>query len=523
MSMKVRGKRRQSAQRVQSVRPRGVIHPRVEAVGPEKFGIVAVDCAKQRSKWMLSDFYGRVLVAPQVVEHTSGGLRQALAEVAQAREAFQLSDMIVAVERTGNYHEVVRRAFRSAGYETRIIHPFATRQFRQPADPGTKTDDTDLAAIHRATVNGFGLIEHPLEGGWLQLRLLARHRRDLVRKRTAVCNQLRDWLHGSLPGYEKCFKDLWESNLALPIARQFPTAADIRSAGAEGLDSFLQSRQIRCCRRSLRKILAWAETSASSDQGANWQHRIWSELDDDRIAKTEQIQGLERDLAHCLVNTPYVLLLIIPGIHVVSASDLAGELGPIQHYANNNAITGRAGLFPSRYQSDQVDRPNGPLVRARNRRLRTAILQIADNLTKVNHYYGAQAALWKQAKVDPRLIRVRIAKRFCRLAYAMVARGDIFSHACCQPRHYLLDKLREFHHQHQTPVAQILDDMNQAIGQLPQCEYQNEATPLHEKLKRVESQRRRGPKPIAHVLMQVLARLLPNPLQSNSSEDAVLN
>jgi hypothetical protein len=77
MSTKVRGKRRKGARRVQLVKPGGVIHFRVEAVGPQKFGIVAVDCAKQRSKWMLSDFYGRVLVAPQVVEHTSGGLRQA--------------------------------------------------------------------------------------------------------------------------------------------------------------------------------------------------------------------------------------------------------------------------------------------------------------------------------------------------------------------------------------------------------------------------------------------------------------
>ena len=40
-------------------RPQGAIQKRVQAVGPEKFGIVAVDCAKARSKWMLTDFYGK--------------------------------------------------------------------------------------------------------------------------------------------------------------------------------------------------------------------------------------------------------------------------------------------------------------------------------------------------------------------------------------------------------------------------------------------------------------------------------
>ena len=32
--------------------PRGIIQDRVRKVGPEHFGIVAVDCAKARSKWM---------------------------------------------------------------------------------------------------------------------------------------------------------------------------------------------------------------------------------------------------------------------------------------------------------------------------------------------------------------------------------------------------------------------------------------------------------------------------------------
>ena len=37
-------------------KPTGQIQERVQAVGPEHFGIVAVDCAKRRSKWMLCNF-----------------------------------------------------------------------------------------------------------------------------------------------------------------------------------------------------------------------------------------------------------------------------------------------------------------------------------------------------------------------------------------------------------------------------------------------------------------------------------
>ena len=45
-------------------KPTGQIQERVQAVGPEHFGIVAVDCAKRRSKWMLCNFYGKVIIEP---------------------------------------------------------------------------------------------------------------------------------------------------------------------------------------------------------------------------------------------------------------------------------------------------------------------------------------------------------------------------------------------------------------------------------------------------------------------------
>ena len=75
-----------------------------------------------------------------------------------------------------------------------------------------------------------------------------------------------------------------------------------------------------------------------------------------------QVLAVERELAGFLAKTPYILLLSVTGINVVSAARLAGEAGPIKHYATARAINGRAGLYPSRYQSDEVDHPDGSLV-----------------------------------------------------------------------------------------------------------------------------------------------------------------
>jgi hypothetical protein len=95
-------------------KPNGVIQPRVQAVGPEHFGIVAVDCAKARSKWMLCDFYGRLLVPPTTVEHQRTALQVAALQLQEACGRYGLRDHVVAIEMTGTYHRPVQRAFRKA-------------------------------------------------------------------------------------------------------------------------------------------------------------------------------------------------------------------------------------------------------------------------------------------------------------------------------------------------------------------------------------------------------------------------
>jgi hypothetical protein len=62
-------------------KPNGTIHPRVQNVGPEHFGIVSFDCAKPRSKWMLANFYGQILIPPTLLRHLKRGLQVAIERI----------------------------------------------------------------------------------------------------------------------------------------------------------------------------------------------------------------------------------------------------------------------------------------------------------------------------------------------------------------------------------------------------------------------------------------------------------
>src|SRR5262249_20871214 len=171
----------------------------------------------------------------------------------QAFATHQLHDGLVAIERTGRYHRLVQRTFAAAGFETRILHPFTTKQYRQPVDPGNKTDDTDLTAIHRATVTGCALLEATRDAAWTTLQLVVRHRRDLVRKGAALNCQIRDHLEAALPGFAACFDKLWESPLPWHLLRHFPTAAQLRAAGVTALCHSLHQAGIRFQQRTVQR------------------------------------------------------------------------------------------------------------------------------------------------------------------------------------------------------------------------------------------------------------------------------
>jgi transposase len=493
-------------------RPQGIIQKRVQAVGPEKFGIVAIDCAKARSTWRLTDFFGNVLTQSATVEHNRNGLQLAVLTLKQAVEKHDIKDLIVAVEMTGTYHKPPMRAFRDAGYETRLVHPFASSFYRQPEHGDNKTDDNDLDAIFRATVNGFGLLEKPVDAIHQQLQILARHRRDLVKKKSKLQCQIRHHLEQGLPGFGALFDgdDLWTQITPVPlletIAMHGGTVDVIKQAGQKGVTKWLEDAKIRFHKATIERVVVWAANAANADPMATFHTRVWISQLADWQQKKQQIHDTERDLAAVLARTPYVLLLSHPGINVVSAAELAGEMGPIENYATARAVCGRAGLFPSRYQSDEVDR-TGKLTRFRNAKLRAAWLLIADNMCKCNRYWTVKAEKWKSEGHKSQDIRCRIANRMTRIVFKMVSGRELYKHPSRLDRGYVMDKLLTFLREHNTAPAVIVRDLKHAAEQLPKSGQLEEGGKLKEAALKARRSRQKGPQELGTLLVAVLARL----------------
>lgn len=210
-------------------KPGGLIQQRVQQAGPQQFAVISVDCAKRRSKWMLTDFYGKVVIEPTIVEHTVGAFKTMIAQIKEAMQDNKLTDSIAAVEMTGVYHRPVQAALRKAGFDTRTVHPFASEHYRQTLHTDIKTDDHDLEAMFHAAINGYGLAILPVDNAYQTLQALVRHRRNLVRQGARLQIQIRVLMHQTMPGFADLFEDdkLFHKSVALHVAKRSPGQASV--------------------------------------------------------------------------------------------------------------------------------------------------------------------------------------------------------------------------------------------------------------------------------------------------------
>lgn len=283
----------------------------------------------------------------------------------------------------------------------------------------------------------------------------------------------------------------------------------------QGMEKYLRQEKVRFQKRTLDKIYAWSLQAADSDPLQCLLTEQWKQLAQVRDLLSEQINETEKKTANYLVKTPYVLLLSVKGINVVSAGEIAGEAGPIEHYASATAINGRAGLYPSRYQSDEVDR-SGTVAKNCNRRLRAACILLAKNLVKCHPYYRGLAAIWKKRGVVTVDSQCRMANRANRMVFQMVSGRQVWRGKGVD-REYLLYKLREFHRTHGSDLEQTVADMNEAFAWLPKSTYESEA----QSLAKLAKPKRRGATSIRDLLIPLLTRLgvrSGNTINSTSSE-----
>ncbi len=146
--------------------------------------------------------------------------------------------------------------------------------------------------------------------------------------------------------------------------------------------------------------------------------------------------------------------------------------------------------------------------------MRAAWLMVASNRVKCNAYWRAKANHWREQGASGPDVRCRIANRLTRPVFQMVSGGKLYSHPSRLDRGYVLEKIMQFHRDHETAPARIVAVLQLAAEQIPSAHHAEEAAPLNTFYQKSIRSRRREPKALGDLLVGVLARLGVKDLES---------
>ena len=250
-----------------------------------------------------------------------------------------------AVEDCRHLSRRLERDFLAAGEAIVRVPPKMMAHCRDSARSYGKSDPIDALAVARAALREPDLPVARLDGETREVRLLVDHREDLVAERTRQINRIRWHLHELDPEWDPKPRSMNRYKTLDHIAERLATL-DGRVAG-------LASELVRSAR-----------------------------------ALTTRINELEREIG-ALTTELASTLLARPGVGVLTAAKIVGEVAGIDRFTSKDAFARHNGTAPLPVWSSNRQRHR--LSRTGNRQLNCAIHRIA--ITQIRCHPDATAYL----------------------------------------------------------------------------------------------------------------------------------
>lgn len=308
--------------------------------------IVGVDIAKNVHWAGIILPNGREIKKSFSFNNNKKGFESLVETVKNVLTMLNIEKVIIGMEPTGHYWKAFARYLQKIEWMTVVtVNPKKVKDSKELDDNSqTKNDKKDCITIARLIKDARYFEPYLPEGVWAELRNLSNTRAELVRKQNAVKNRMIATMDEYFPEYTSVIKMF--SRTSEEILKRCPFPEDIKSLGKEGLLQHIKDTVKRgYSKKQVETIYELAEESIGTTEGvisAKFQLEMYRKEAELLI---EQIEKTEEKLEEQLKETGYYEGLIsIPGVGIVSAAMLVGELGDINRFDSYEQIRRYAGL-----------------------------------------------------------------------------------------------------------------------------------------------------------------------------------
>jgi transposase len=379
--------------------------------------VVAVDVGKTTAALSVTDAARHRLLGPVQFMMTAPAVAAVLQRVCAVLPGTPVK---VGVEAAGHYHRpLLGSTVWPAGWEVLELSPArVSEQRRVQGRRRVKTDAIDLEAITELVLAGHGVLVTARSAAVTELTGWAMQRGRRVQTRTATKNQLLAQLDRCFPGLTVVLPDVLGTKIGRLVAAEFADPHRLAALGVTRFVRFAANRGLRVRRSAADRLVAAARTALPAPEAVVARQV----LADDFVLLAcldAQIVAAEAKMATLLPDTPFAVLLTVPGWGTIRAANYGAAVGDPRRWPGARQLYRASGLSPAQYES-AGKRRDGSISREGSVALRRALIDLGIGLWHADpaaRRYGQQLrARGKNGGV----IGCAMAHRANKIAYAMV-------------------------------------------------------------------------------------------------------
>jgi transposase len=394
----------------------------VRGVDPGRLLAVPIDVGKHSAAALVCDFWGQLVTKPFNFPLTEPGVEEFTAAVGRAEASRDAAWVRAGLEQAGHYHRTLLAALRTSGMDVVLLNPAQVKENRnQSLLRSLKSDATDLGAMAELLVRGKGREAPQQDAAMAQQAALAAHRARKLKARTALKNQVHASLDLVFPGLSGCFDHVLDTRLGRLLLAEGMDPARARRLGAERLRRFCANRGVMVQRRKARQVVEAARVALTLPREMAGAHAQILAADVALLGRLDQaIDAAEEGLALVLPHTPAGILVTIPRVAVVRASEYGAALGDPARFRTSAQVYRMAGLVPRLYESAGRRRGKTHISREGKAELRDAIIELGRALRQGDPDFARYAREMESRGKEPGVVACALGHRANRVAFAMV-------------------------------------------------------------------------------------------------------
>lgn len=275
----------------------------------------------------------------------------------------------IGIEETGIYSKNISEFLALCGFNVHMINPILTSNSRkaQSVRP-TKTDSIDALAICQYLAFNYKRLNSYIPSLYIyeEIKSLSRARIDIQHKLVKSKTEWARLLDLTFPEFKKVFK--YQAKWVYSLFVRYPTAEKIARAHVDSLEVLIAAHgDHQALAVKLKQI---AKDTVGNNSPVN--NILIKNVLNDIFHYTKQMDELEKVIEELIVQN-FSNILTVPGVGIITAGLIIGEIGDINRFNSPSALLAYAGLDPATYESGNFKAKNVRISKRGSRYLRTAI------------------------------------------------------------------------------------------------------------------------------------------------------